>query len=208
MPSQTPPHSPEQRILEKLAHLRTHSIRPVVVALDGGSGAGKSTIAERLIRLTGATLVPLDVFYQTRIPETAWPSLPIEERFQRVFDWPRIREVLISLRSGRPGRWQAIDFLAGLGPNGAYRLKSEWTEVPSAACVVLEGAYSAAPFLRDLIDLSVLIDVPAATRHRRTSARDDTAFQSDWHVIWDEVEETYFTRVCPPESFDLVVENT
>jgi pantothenate kinase-related protein Tda10 len=40
--------SPEIHIFEKIEALRVELARPVVVALDGGSGSGKSTIAARL----------------------------------------------------------------------------------------------------------------------------------------------------------------
>ena len=43
--------------------------RPVVVALDGGSGAGKSTIAARLATRAETAIIPLDDFYQTTVPE-------------------------------------------------------------------------------------------------------------------------------------------
>ncbi|MGQ3673939.1 TrbC/VirB2 family protein [Xanthobacter sp. TB0139] len=28
-----------------------------------------------------------------------------------------------------------------------------------------------------------------------------------WHAVWDDVESYYFERVCPPRSFDLVIQN-
>jgi hypothetical protein len=57
--------------------------------------------------------------------------------------------------------------------------------VARAPTIVLEGAYSASPPLRDLIDLAVLVDVHDKTRHLRTAARgDDTVFLAKWHAIW------------------------
>src|SRR5205085_4450915 len=95
--------------------------RPVAVALDGGSGAGKSTIAGRLTRLTSVALVRLDDFYQTAIPESELPRKTVEQRLNGVFDWSRIRsEALEPLRAGRPGRWHAFDFMRGLGEAGTY----------------------------------------------------------------------------------------
>ena len=63
--------SPELHILERIEALRAELARPVVVALDGGSGSGKSTIAARLAKLTDIALVTLDDFYQTQVPESA-----------------------------------------------------------------------------------------------------------------------------------------
>ena len=200
---------PEQVTFQEIEQLRTRLRRPIVVALDGGSGAGKTTIAEGLMRFTETALVPLDDFYQTVIPEAEWPHKTVQQRLNGVFDWSRVRtEALEPLRAGRPGRWHAFDFMRGLGEAGTYRLKEEVTQVVPAPTILIEGAYSASPLLRDLIDLAVLMDVQNKRRHLRTTARgDDTEFLRKWHAIWDAVETHYFHRVCPPESFDLVIRN-
>ena len=200
---------PEQIIFQKIEQLRTKVRRPVVVALDGGSGAGKTTIAERLMRLIAVALVRLDDFYQTVILELEWPHKTVEQRLNGVFNWSRVRrEALEPLRAGRPGRWHAFDFMRGLGGAGTYSLKEEVTQVAPAPTILIEGAYSASPPLRDLIDLAVLVDLQSKERHLRAAARGDNAeFQAKWHEIWDDVETYYFEHVCPPESFDLVVGN-
>ena len=200
---------PEHVIFQGIERLRMKLRAPIVVAVDGGSGAGKTTIAKRLVRLTKTALVRLDDFYQTVIPESEWPRKTVEQRLNGVFDWSRVRkEALEPLRAGRPGRWHAFDFIRGTGATGTYSLQNEATEVAPAPTILLEGAYSASPPLRDLIDLAVLVDVQDKTRHLRTVARgDDAEFLDKWHAIWDAVETHYFEHVCPPGSFDLVIRN-
>ncbi len=142
------------------------------MALDGRSGAGKSTIAAQFTRLTDTALVPLDDFYQTVIPELELPRLTVDQRLSAVFHWPRVRSQAIEpLRAGRPGRWQAFDFPLGLGGAGTYKLKAETTVVAPASTILIEGAFSASPPLRDLIDFAVLVDVPQRVRRLRTVAR-------------------------------------
>ncbi|SRR6266436_5797532 len=202
-------NTPEEVIFEEVELLRAKVRRPIVVALDGGSGAGKTTIAESLMRLAKIALVPLDDFYQTIIPESEWPAKTVEQRLNGVFDWSRVRsEAIEPLRAGRWGRWRAFDFTRGLGKAGTYSLKKGLTQVLPAPTILVEGAYSASPSLRDLIDLAVLVDARDKRRHLRTAARgDDTEFLAKWHCIWDEVESYYFQHVCPPESFDLIIPN-
>jgi uridine kinase len=202
-------NSPEQSILNEIERVRARLKRPVVVALDGGMGAGKSTIAGRIARLTEVALIHHDDFYQTVIPESELPRITVRERLDAVFDWSRVRsEALEPLLAGRPRRWHAFDFTRGLGDQGTYSLQQEVTEVAPAPTIIVEGAYSASPRLRDLIDLTVLVDVPTEMRHARALERgEDARFLEQWHEIWDDVETYYFNHVCPPESFDLVVSN-
>src|SRR5438128_12398705 len=178
-------NSPEQMVLKEIERIRTKVRRPIVVALDGGSGAGKTTIAERLMRLTEVALVRIDDFYQTVIPESDWPHKTIEQRLNGVFDWSRVRsDALEPLRAGRPGRWHAFGFMRGLGKAGTYSLKEEVTQVAPAPTILIEGAYSASPPLRDLIDLAVLVNVQNEICHIRTAARGDNAeFIASGHEI-------------------------
>jgi uridine kinase len=74
-----------------------------------------------------------------------------------------------------------------------------------AAVLLLDGAYSASPQLADLVDLSVLVDVPPSIRHARLAGREDPAFLAQWHARWDAVEAYYFTVLRPHTSFDLIV---
>jgi uridine kinase len=125
--------SPERALLAQIDRRRNELRRPIVVALNGRSGASKSTIARRLMRLVDVALVPLDDFYQTRIPESEWRHYPVEERLNGAFDWARVRrEALEPLRAGRTGRWHAFDFARGLGGDGTYSLQQRVTELAPA----------------------------------------------------------------------------
>jgi uridine kinase len=78
---------------------------------------------------------------------------------------------------------------------------AEWITRDPASVILLEGAYSAGPQIADLVDLSVLVDVPLAERHARLAAREKAGFLAQWHARWDAVEAYHLGRT----SFDVLV---
>jgi uridine kinase len=70
--------------------------------------------------------------------------------------------------------------------------------------IIIDGIYSCRPELDDVIDLSVLVEAPAAIRRQRHNEREATD-EAGWHSRWDDAEDHYFAHVRPPESYDLVV---
>jgi para-aminobenzoate synthetase len=177
-----------------------------VIALDGGSGAGKSTIAASLADGLDAVIVPQDDFYAANVPDRDWAARSPAECARDVIDWRRLRhDALEPLREGRSARWQLIDFAAGARSDGTFAMSDRFAERAPSRTIVLDGAYSASPAIADLVDLTVLVDVPIDERHRRLDAREAADFLRAWHARWDPVERYYFTRIRPAASFDFVL---
>ncbi|MDX1522868.1 MAG: hypothetical protein R3264_14670 [Anaerolineae bacterium] len=196
------------QVISEIRRLRSDRPGPVVVALDGGSGAGKSRLASLIADKMEAAVIPVDDFFAADIPESQWSDFSTAEKLRYVFDWQRLREDVIKpLLAGKPARWYAFDFAAGLRPDGTYGMQPDPTVLEPKEVILLDGAYTAGPALSDLVDLAVLVDVPVAERHRRLAEREDKDFLARWHEIWDSLEEYYFTEVRPKATFDLVVEN-
>jgi uridine kinase len=178
---------------------------PFLVALDGGSGAGKSTLAVALAEQLSGVIIQSDDFYAAHIPDAEWDRRTPAEQYAEVIDWQRLRrEALEPLLAGHPARWYPFDFFTRY-PDGTYTLQTVPVERPPANVIVLDGAYSCRPELHDLIDLRVLVEVPVAVRHERLQGREAADFLAEWHARWDALEVYYFTEVCPPSTFDLVV---
>jgi para-aminobenzoate synthetase len=181
---------------------------PMLVALDGGSGSGKSAVASLIMEELGAAVIPCDDFFAAEISDTEWDLLTPEARADKAIDWRRLRaEALEPLLAGRSAKWHAFDFTEGARPSGAYTMRTDFVECEPNPVIVLEGAYSARPELADLIHFSVLIDAPVHVRHERLAAREDKSFLDSWHARWDAAEEYYLTRVRPRSSFDCVAVN-
>lgn len=178
----------------------------VVVAIDGRSGTGKSTLAEAVASVLDAVIVPCDDFYSANVTDAEWDGYTPAERAEHALDWRRLRhEAIEPLRSGRSARWQAFDLAAGTRPDGTYARCTTPTERTPKAVIVLDGAYTARPELTDVVDLTVLVEAPAHTRAARLAARESPDFLARWHARWTPAEEHYFGRVRPAASFDLVL---
>ena len=123
--------------------------RPPVLALGGGAGAGKTTLASALVeRVDGACVVHLDACYQSD-PAVA-PSLPRFDGGGRVVD-----------RSAP----EAID---------RERVVATLTEELGAAppLVVVEGMFALVlPYLDEWIRWRVYLDLPADVRLARKTLR-------------------------------------
>ena len=193
-------------LLFHIRRLTAERNTPTLVALDGGSGSGKSTLARSVAATLDVSLVHGDDFYAANIPDVEWDAKTPSERARDVIDWRRLRtQALEPLLAGKSAEWQTFDFKAGTRPDGTYEMKPGFTEQEAQPVIVLDGAYAARPELSDIINLSVLVDVPLEVRHQRLAAREARDFLAQWHARWDAAEAWYFTHVRPASSFDLVV---
>src|SRR5262249_35666799 len=139
-----------------------------LVAIVGGSGAGKSWLARKLQTALGskATRISLDDFYRdhSRIP----PARRVNINFDhpRAIDWPAVEQAGRGLRDGRVVRLPRYDFKTHC------RLREENILAPRPI-VLMEGLWLLRrPSLRRLFDWRIFIDCPAPLRRRRRLARD------------------------------------
>lgn len=195
-----------QTIVDAVLRMLAERAPPVVVALDGRSGVGKSTVAAALANRLPATVIPTDDFFAAEITDAGWRARTAAQRAQDCIDWRRMRQrALDPLHLGQAALWNPFDFAAGPRADGTFAISPQVRRRDPASVIILDGAYSARPELDDAIDLRVLVEVPAAVRLARLAARESPAFLSAWHDRWDAAEDYYFTTVRPPSSFDLVV---
>ncbi len=190
----------------------------LVVAIDGHGAAGKSTLAAAVAAATGAALVHTDDFFRADPPggpapggqalggqalggpaaggpEPGGPAAG-GQALGGYYDWRRLRtQALEPLRAGRAAAFRRFDWERGSGLDGRVT-------VAPAPLILLEGVFSAAPELADLVDRSVFVDTPRAERLRRLRRR---VLPDEWDDDWLNAEQAYFGAVRPPSSFDLVV---
>lgn len=180
---------------------------PLVIALDGRSGVGKSTIASQLAAVLQGTIIPTDDFFAAELTSADWDARSPIERARDAIDWLRLRRLVIEpLRAGEPAIWYPFDFAAGEHADGSYAMASEPVRRDPARIIILDGAYSSRPELANLVDCAILVEAPAATRRERLALREAADFLEAWHLRWDAAEDYFFTEVRPRESFDVVVD--
>jgi uridine kinase len=193
-------------VASRIRARQRNATAPLVVAIDGRSGAGKSTVASLLTDLLDAACVPCDDFFTADIPAAGWEARTAAERASDALDWRRLRtEVIEPIRAGNTARWLAFDFAAGARPDGTYAMRAVSSEQPPRPILLLDGAYSTRPELADVIDVAILVEAPAPVRLARLAAREAPGFLEGWRARWDAAEEHYFTRVRPASTFDVVL---
>ena len=171
--------------------------RPIVVAIDGRSGTGKSTLAARLAGELDATVIDGDDFFAGGVEvRTDAPA----DRARDCVDWQRQRPVLEALRAGQAASYHAFDWDAFDGT-----LAAEATEHAPRPIILFEGVYTARPELADLVDLRVLVQVRDDVRLARLLAREGAI--GPWEQQWHEAEAWYFAHAAPPAGFDVIVES-
>lgn len=182
---------------DRVAALVDARARPYVIAVDGPSGAGTSTLADALGRRLDGAVLRGDDFYRDMPEDERW-ELDAAEGLERYFDWQRLRrEALEPLSRGEPARYRPYSWTAAGG------LAAEPVVVPASAVVIVDGVYSARPQFADLLDLRVLVETPAEERLRRLHVRGHG--NDRWWSRWSAAEDLYFMTVRPPASFDLEV---
>ncbi len=166
---------------------------PVLVAIDGHSAAGKSTLTRTLQEKLEAQIVAGDDFYQV-MDETKRFSLDAEAGYKYYFDWERLAaEVLEPLSAQQTARYRAYDWTTGaLG---------DPKEVTPHGTILVEGVYSARPELRRHYDACLLVETPQQVREARQKRRADAS--EAWLERWDAAERYYLDRY---RYADLVVQ--
>lgn len=141
---------------------------PRLVAIVGGSGSGKTWLAERLEAALGARAarLSLDDFYRDRshLPPARRARLNFDH--PRAIDWARVEQVLADCRRGRVAIMPRYDF-------STHTRHIVGEPLQPQPVVLVEGLWLLRrPALRRLFDVRIFLECPLALRLRRRLARD------------------------------------
>lgn len=164
------------------------AVAPLIIAVDGRSGAGKTTLAVELAALLRehhtVSLFHLEDIYP------GWDGL--EAGMDRY-----VAGVLTPLAAGRTAHWRAWDWTAD--DDG-----TEHTTEP-ADVVIVEGVGAACRAALDFLDVSIWVNAPESVRRTSALNRDGDTFAPFWER-WARQEQAWLDRDQPQLTADLVVD--
>ena len=166
----------------------------VLLAIEGGSASGKTTLASALAAAYACPVFHMDDFFlqpAQRTPQRlGQPGGNVDrERF--------LSEVLQPLRQGRPVAYRAYDCAASaIGPA---------REMLPGRLNIVEGAYSLHPELADLYDLRVFLDIDPELQRSRILRRNTPEMARRFFERWIPLEQRYFDALNPKAKCEIVL---
>jgi len=141
---------------------------PKLIAIVGGSGSGKTWLAEKLALALSphAARLSLDDFYRDRSHLSAACCARVNFDHPRAIDWPAVERALYDLLGNRATHVPCYDFATHSRLRRTRLLKPK-------PIILIDGLWLLhRPSLRRLFALSIFLDCPARTRLRRRLERD------------------------------------
>lgn len=187
--------------LADVIHLITTLVAPdrsVLVGVDGGAGAGKTTFTHWFAETIKETTTPVSIVH---IDNFCRPSAERRKDYAVVsdLDWKRLRDqVLIPLQSGEAARFQLYDWPAD-------RLK-DWVTIDVGGVTIVDGVTATRNELSGYYDLRIWFSCPRDIRVSRLSGRGDTSAAEIKR--WLPSEDRYIASHDPESRAHLVIDTT
>lgn len=164
-----------------------------VIAIEGGSASGKTTLSGILEKVYGCNVFHIDDFFLR--PEQRTPERLAEiggnvdrERF--------FSEVVTPLKNNETVRFRRFDC--------ASQTLGEEISVAPKELTVVEGVYSTHPKLEKYFDLSLFLDIDSEYQKQRILKRNAPQFAKRFFNEWIPLENAYFSATDIKKRSDLI----
>ena len=181
--------------------------RPTVILIGGGSGAGKTMIAQHLARSLGqsvSAVVPIDAYYHDHPSLTHETHTAINYDSPDAVDFSLLDTHLHDLLAGRPVSSPTYDYRT-------HRRLNETAHMSARRYVVVEGLLALHwPALRELCDVAVFVtttDELALARRIGRDVNDRGRTEASVRRQWEHtVRPMFLAHVEPTRRFaDIII---
>jgi len=185
-----------ESVLGKINLIRQNKPK-VIIAIDGRSAAGKSTLAASLKERLECNIIPMDHFFlrpHQRTPQRLQePGGNVDyERFLKEVLHPLTKKEAFSYRP--------------------YNCKKDEMDPPISIVAkeinIVEGAYSCHPLFLNFYDLKVFLTVEAKEQLERIKNRNGEKVGRVFQEKWIPLEENYFKGMRLGGVYEVVVDTT
>lgn len=151
-----------------------------IIGIAGGTGSGKTTVAQQIIHAFSSTqvaLISIDSYYCSTSHLTPQERMQINFDHPDAIDWPLLATHLQQLRQGQAIEMPTYSFVQ------SNRLPHT-VHVAPCAMLVVEGIMALwRPELRSQMDLKIYVDTDADERLVRVLQRDTAQRGRSWQEV-------------------------
>ena len=165
---------------------------PGIIAIDGRSASGKTTLANALEEIIDAGVIHMDDFF---LPGDLRTDARLASPGGNVHYERFLSEVLPCLSSGNAFSYRAFDCEEMRLGDIRHVRESKWR--------VVEGAYSCHPEFSDYMGLRVFCDTAPDEQLRRIARRNGEEMADVFKSRWIPMEELYFKACSISEKADI-----
>jgi uridine kinase len=163
---------------------------PILIAVEGYGGAGKTTFADGLARELGsACVIHMDDFIvkEKLLTEPSWDS---------GFDTKRLEDqILRPIRAGTVAKYQKLIW--------ADNSLGEYVTVPKVQYIIVEGISAYHPTIAHYYDHTIWIDTPIAVAKERGHNRDGSNENARHWDLWAQNDLRYQEKYHPELMADF-----
>ena len=170
------------------------SLGPILIAVEGYGGSGKTTFANALAKELGdACVISMDDFIvKEKLTELSWDK--------GGFDRKRLEDqVLKPLKRGEKARYQKLMW--------TDNSLSDFIESPNTRYVIIEGISSYHPGIAHYYDYKIWIDTPMHIAKERGHARDGSNENAQFWDLWEANDIAYQQKYHPERIADFIFDN-